>query len=456
MEPPPGGPIDTEAPQLASISPDTFAVLPDFDDDVEFVFNEVISEGGSPNTGQGTGDLEKLVILSPTTEFPRVRWRRNRITVQPKEGWQRDRVYRVQLLPGVTDLQRNRLNQGALLTFTTGAPRPTRTFQGTVVDWTTARPAPVALVVALQMPDSLPYRGLADSSGRFELGPLPDGEYVIKGVLDENRNNLDDPREAFDSVLVKAGRDSALELWAFVHDTAPPRIRTVTPVDSASATVEFAQMLDPRQRFQPSAVRLSLMPDSSVVKVVSLLPKAVDDSLHGKAPTKPDSGAADTTARDTTRRQPPGAPGARPGPRRPELVALTGRPPLTDQLVLRPAAFFRPGTRYTVEIKGVRNVTGVAGDVVGTLVIPEKPAADTLALPDSLKKPADSLRKPADTTRAKADSVVKPSARPAKPIPAKPVPTKPAPAKPSPVAPSGRKPQPTLPTPAKPTPTTPQ
>ena len=134
-----------------------------------------------------------------------MRWRRNRITVQPKEGWQRDRVYRVQLLPGVTDLQRNRLNQGALLTFTTGAPRPTRTFQGTVVDWTTARPAPAALVVALQMPDSLPYRGLADSSGRFDLGPLPDGEYVIKGVLDENRNNLDDPREAFDSVLGQGG-----------------------------------------------------------------------------------------------------------------------------------------------------------------------------------------------------------------------------------------------------------
>jgi len=457
MEPPPGGPIDTEAPQLASVSPDTFAVLPDFDDDVEFVFNEVISEGGSPNTGQGTGDLEKLVILSPTTEFPRVRWRRNRITVQPKEGWQRDRVYRVQLLPGVTDLQRNRLNQGALLTFTTGAPRPTRTFQGTVVDWTTARPAPAALVVALKMPDSLPYRGLADSSGRFDLGPLPDGEYVLKGVLDENRNNLDDPREAFDSVLTKAGRDSALELWAFVHDTAPPRIRTVSPVDSASATVEFAQMLDPRQRFQPSAVRLSLMPDSSVVKVISLLPKAMDDSLHAKAPTKPDSAAADTTARDTTRRQPPGAPGARPGPRRAELVALTGRPPLTDQLVLRPATFFRPGTRYTVEIKGVRNVTGVAGDVVGTLVIPEKPPADTLALPaDSLRKPADSLKKPADSARAKADSAVKPSVRPAKPAPAKPVPTKPAPAKPSPVAPSGRKPQPTLPTPAKPTPTTPQ
>ena len=89
--------------------PDSFQVIPGFRlDDVDFVFDEVISEGGSPNQGTGTGDLEKLVILSPTREVPRVRWRRDRITVRPDEGWQRDRVYRVELLPGVTDLRRNR------------------------------------------------------------------------------------------------------------------------------------------------------------------------------------------------------------------------------------------------------------------------------------------------------------------------------------------------------------
>jgi hypothetical protein len=423
IEPPPGGPPDAAPPQLVQTTPDSFASLPDFSGDVEFSFDEVISEGSSPNQGTGSGDLEKLVILSPTKEVPQVRWRRNRITVRPDEGWQRDRVYRVELLPGVTDLQRNRLDRGALVTFSTGAPRPQTTFKGAVVDWTSGRPVPAALVVATLLPDSLPYRGLADSAGRFNLGPLPPGEYLVSGVLDENRNHLADPREAFDSVRVPRGRDSTLELWAFVHDTTPPRIRTVTPTDSVSAAVEFTQPLDPRQRLQPSAVRVSLLPDSTPVRIASVLPRPQDDSVNAKRPAAPDSAKADTTAPP---RQ-PALPGARPGVRRPVIGKLTTRPPLTDQLVIRPAAPWRPGGRYTVEIRGVRNVTGVAGDVVGALVVPERPPRDSLA------PAADSLKPGADTTRRGKPRPVKPG--PVKPGPVKPKPTMPAPIKPQPAKP---------------------
>jgi hypothetical protein len=422
IEPPPGGPPDAAPPQLVRTTPDSFASLPDFSEDVEFSFDEVISEGSSPNQGTGSGDLEKLVILSPTKEVPQVRWRRNRITVRPDEGWQRDRVYRVELLPGVTDLQRNRSDRGALVTFSTGAPRPRTTFEGTVVDWTSGRPAPAALVVATLLPDSLPYLGLADSAGHFSLGPLPPGEYIVSGVLDENRNHLADPREAFDSVRVPRGRDSALELWAFVHDTAPPRIRTVTPSDSVSAVVEFTQALDPRQRIPLSAVRVSLLPDSTPVRIASVLPRPQDDSVNAKRPAAPDSAKADTTAAP---RQPP-APGARPRGPRPAAEKLTSRPPLTDQLVIRPAAPWRPGGRYTVEIRGVRNVTGVAGDVVGALVVPERPPRD------SLTSPADSLKPGADSARRARDSVPPGPVKrlPVKPVPGKPRPTKPRPTKP--------------------------
>jgi Bacterial Ig-like domain len=437
IEPPPGGPPDAAAPQLVRTVPDSFEVFPKFDSDVEFVFDEVISEGGSPNQGTGTGDLERLVILSPTSEVPKVRWRRDRITVRPDEGWQRDRVYRVELLPGVTDLRRNRLDSGTVVTFSTGAPAPRTRFKGVVVDWTNARPAQGALVVAVQMPDSLPYRGIADSSGHFNLGPLPAGQYVISGVLDENRNHLADPREAFDSLRVSRS-DSTLELWAFVHDTSAPRVRTVTPQDSVSASVELTQPLDPKLRLQPSAVRLLLLPDSTPVRVTSILPKPLDDSLHAPGPSERDTTARDTTAaRDTIAPPGPVRARARPGARRQESERLTSRPALTSVLVLRPAAPWRPGARFSVEIRGVRNVTGVTGDVVGTLVIPEPTPRDTLA-------PADSLRPGRDTIRTGRDSV------PAKPAPAKPAPAKPAPAKPP------AKPGPTKPAPAKPKPTLPQ
>ena len=67
MEPPPGGPPDAEPPQLIAIVPDSMAQLPGYHGDVEFRFDEVISEGSTANTGTGTGDLEKLILLSPTT-----------------------------------------------------------------------------------------------------------------------------------------------------------------------------------------------------------------------------------------------------------------------------------------------------------------------------------------------------------------------------------------------------
>ena len=63
IEPPPGGPPDAAAPRLIATRPDSFAQLPGFKGDVEFRFDEVISEGGNPNQGTGTGDLEKLVLL---------------------------------------------------------------------------------------------------------------------------------------------------------------------------------------------------------------------------------------------------------------------------------------------------------------------------------------------------------------------------------------------------------
>jgi Bacterial Ig-like domain len=390
IEPPPGGPPDIAPPRLIATRPDSLARLPGFKGDVEFRFDEVISEGGSANRGTGTGDLERLVILSPSTRVPDVTWRRNRITVRPSEGWQPDRVYRVELLPGATDLRRNRSTDGTVLTFTTGAPLPTITIQGTVVDWSTSRPVPNALVEALLLPDSLPYHGLADSSGHVALGPLPEGEYLVSGVLDQNRNLRADGREAFDSVRLARGQSSVGELWAFVHDTTPPRIREITVVDSLSASVTLSQSLDPGQRITLDQVVVRILPDSTRVGVASLLAKAVDDSLRRPA------AARDTAAADTAKARPPARPGIEEveegrtprllGRGRAELAALTSRPPLSDRLVLRVQQAWKPEGKYEVVILGLRNVSGVAGDVRGGFSV-AKPAAGA----DSTAGGADSL-----------------------------------------------------------------
>jgi Big-like domain-containing protein len=395
IEPPPGGPPDTSPPMLIGTRPDSFARIPDFKGNVEFRFDEVISEGGTPNQGTGTGDLEKLVILSPSVEVPKVSWRRSKIAVHPAEGWKPNRVYRVELLPGVTDLRRNRSTRGTVLTFTTGAPLPSTTIEGTVVDWTTSRPAPNALVEAILMPDSLPYRALADSSGHISFGPLPAGAYIVRGILDENHNLRADAREAYDSVRLKPGQTAAGELWAFVHDTTPIRIRSIAVADSNSAIIELTQNLDPRQRLGPGQATVRHLPDSSAVPVTSLLPKPLDDSLHQRAAaardtTRADTTRADTTRADTTGAQRPGIAGVEGAPpaggagrERAELKPLTSRPPLTDKLVIRVARSWRPGDKYEVALRGIRNVTGVVGDATGVLTVPKA------AAPDSTRKATD-------------------------------------------------------------------
>lgn len=368
IEAPPGAPPDLVPPRLVSTSPESLAALSGFNGEVTFRFDEVISEGSSPSQGTGTGDLERLIILSPTTRAPEVRWRRDHITVRPREGWLPNRVYRVQLLPGVVDLRNNRQTSGgAIVTFTTGAPKPTLTLTGTVQDWVAGRAATGALIEAVRVVDSLAYRAVSDSSGAFELGPLPDGPYVVYATLDQNRSMARDPRESFDSVRIAAGRSAVGTLWVFPHDTVGPRIQSITVNDSASATVALSQPLDPAQRLRPADALVRQLPDSTPVPVLSLLPPAADDSAFGRrAVDTTRRRPADTTARaaDTTARR-----------ARADSTRLPERPALVSRLTLRIAGRWMPGSRYVVTVRGVRNVNRVAADASAGLAVPAAPPA---------------------------------------------------------------------------------
>ena len=394
IEAPPGGPRDVAPPRLIATLPDSLAVLPAFDGEVEFRFDEVVSEGGTASQGTGTGDLERLVILSPTTRVPEVRWRRNRITVRPREGWQPNRVYRVELLPGVLDLRNNRATgTGAVVTFTTGAPAPGTTLRGRVFDWVTGRPAAGALVEAVLVADSLPYRAAADSAGRFVLGPLPAGEYLVYGSLDQNRNFRREQREVFDTVRLAAGSTGPIELWTFPRDTVGPRM-TIARLDSVSATLTFTQPLDPRQRLDSSAVSVRLLPDSTPVHVIAVRTRAEQDS----------AAARERAARDTTRRADSAAVPA-PG-QRADSAGAPSRQALNDRLIVQVATPLAPGSRYVIEVRGIRNVNGAAASPAAVLAIPAAPAipsADSTAADSAVRDslPAGPARpRPRDTLPA--------------------------------------------------------
>ena len=163
--------------------------------------------------------------------------------------------------------------------------------------------------------------------------------------------------------------------------------------------MSVAEFLDPRQKLALTSVTLRSLPDSAAAKGDVAPSKAARrDRLHARAPAAPDTTARGTTRRDTTARERPGlreieGPGSileREGANQP----LTTRPQLTDQLVLRVPQPWKPEAKYELEVRGVRNVSGVSGDVKGVLTVPKAEPRDTLrGRGDSLTPPGDSLKR---------------------------------------------------------------
>ena len=417
IEPPPGGPPDQSPPFLVRTVPESLGVFPEFNGRVEFEFNEVVAEGQSPNLGLGSGTLERLIVLSPTDRVPKISWRHDRVTVKPREGWQPNRVYRVELLPGITDVERNRSDASAVVTFATGGDLPRDTLSGTVIDWVAGRPMTRGLVLATLMPDSLTYRAFTDSVGRFTIGPLPHGDYQVYGVVDRNNNTRLDRRESFDSLTIARGTSDVGSLWAIPHDTVGPRVGSIAIVDSLTVAITFNQHLDPYQRVDSSAVRVVLLPDSLPVPAISLLPQPEHDSLYPRIVPADTIQAADSVAApdslpraDSAQADTLGLGGPVVDPGKGIAAADTAlqslldeRPKLFDRLILRLSAPLVPDGRYFLTTIGIRNVNGIEGEGGGAGFVVPLPAPPPEPVVDDSLPPAAQ-----DTVDIAPDSLAQP------------------------------------------------
>ena len=422
IQEPPGGPPDFEAPVILSITPDSGSIVPGFDDAIEVQFDEVIDEGSGTT-------LRDLVVLSPRPEELRVSWRRTRITIKPRRGWRDSIVYQMKLLPGFSDLRRNRLDTGRTVVFSTGGEIPDTRISGTAIDWEAGSAASGALVEAVLMPDSLVFIASSDSVGDFEVKHLKPGSYVLFTTLDNNNNGMRDYREAFDSVVVQL--DSSLNevLWTFTHDTVGPRVSGLTELDSITFQIDFTQKLAPDQPSDTSVSVFSL-PDTTRLETVaiwnqltydsvrieeqrldSLRQAAIADSIRaaeaaaaeaadtlegvvgdtGVAEVAEEAAVADSLVGELL--QPVDSTGQIPGDSavadtsRATLL-LTERDPLSESLYVRMPAALVPGARYLVTT-WAQNVAGAVAESQGLLVLPE--AVDTSEVPtDSTLVPPDS------------------------------------------------------------------
>ncbi|MBK8646123.1 MAG: Ig-like domain-containing protein [Gemmatimonadetes bacterium] len=323
---PPGGPETYDPPKVLRARPDTNAVNVRAGG-VTYSFDKVVSE-----RPVGAADLGALFLISPSHGAPNVSWRRTTISVSPKGGFRPNTTYRVRMLSGLADLEGNVDSTGSVIVFSTGATIARGNLRGIVFDWMAEKVAPQAFIEAFPLPtdrDSTRYIAQADSMGRFDLGNVPAGRYVLRASVDQNKNRYLDPRELYDTMTVTLADSLRREILTYVHDTIGAGIQTVTIVDSLTLRVQMDRALDTTFVIDTTHFTLRAK-DSTLVRIARALSRRADDarredSLRTKAiqdsvqkAAKADSAKADSAKGDTARAPRPAPPRRRaaPSPRR--------------------------------------------------------------------------------------------------------------------------------------------
>lgn len=344
---PPGGPVDSQAPQIVRVAPDSgrTSVRPR---EVIFQFDEVVSERPS-----GATSLNALFLISPRNGETEADWHRSEIAVHPRRGFKANTTYTINLLPGLSDLRGNTRNVGATTVFSTGASLATGRLSGRLFNWIESRVIARGLVEARTFADtSTVYVTATDSAGLFFFRNVPPGTYRVRGISDDNANRGLDPREPFDTAAVTLVDSAKLDLLAFVHDSIGTRLSSVNARDSVTLELVFDNPISTTAPLLSRSIRVRA-PDSTDVPIVSTAAPPRDTSASAAKQLLP-----------------------RPAPLRILIVHLA-----------RP---LRPTIAYRVTVTDVQNLIGVRRTSEKEVVLP---AAVPVVKPPLLKSP---VAKPPD------------------------------------------------------------
>jgi hypothetical protein len=268
------------------------------------------------------------------------------------------------------------MKSGTTLVFSTGSTIPTERINGIVFDWARETPAPQAYIEAVT-PDSIIYLAQSDTLGKFSVGPLPPGTYLVRALIDANNNRVFDRNEMFDSVRVTVPQQNPAELLAAVRDTFPTRLLTVDAKDSLTIMATFDRGVDPTVPLTTSLFVL-MGPDSTVIplaRVMTPRETRIADSVAQRA--KIDSvRRADSLAGkplpavvNNPPLQNPLRPGARPAP----PPAKPSRAPPFTIVTLIVGQPLKPNTPYRLSVSGVRSLTGRSQSSTRSFTTPKPP-----------------------------------------------------------------------------------
>ena len=333
-------------PRLVRVSPDTNAVNVSARSAV-FYFDETINDRGTD-----AQDVANMFLVSPSDGAPRISYHRSRIEVRPRHGFRPNTAYTITLLPGLSDLRSNAMKEGRSVVFSTGATIPTARITGIAFDWVGGQPAARALIEAMT-PDSVVYLAQADSGGRFSVGPLDPGSYLVRATVDQNDNHRADRGESWDSLRVSAPSSAPVELLTASRDTLPARLATVTVSDSVTLRLTFDRLLDPAQQFPLTNFRVAGS-DSVPVALTGVLTPAQEAEL---ALTRQRQMADSARRADSLAGRP--LPPVQPAPASAQdSVPRPSRPAPFTAISLVLARPLAPNTPYRARVTTVRALSG--------------------------------------------------------------------------------------------------
>ena len=267
-----GGPIDNVGPQVVGTSPDTFAVLEDFQGPIVVFFDERISETAN------SGTLRDAVRVSPIGGEVLVTHRNRSLEIEMVGGFREGTVYRVTVLPIVRDLFQNTMPYPFEFLFSTGPEMIANVAAGTVIDGITLRPSSGAKVIAstdslsldLSSEDNLKHLAIPDSSGVYAFRYLPSGSYFVTAFVDENRSDSPEATEPMAGVRLDIQTNDTVfaDMRMLRPDSTPPVLNALGVIDSMTLLVEFDDYLDPKQ-FPLQNARATFSSDSTNLAEIS-------------------------------------------------------------------------------------------------------------------------------------------------------------------------------------------
>lgn len=411
----PGGPPDRVPPIVVAVEPEPETIVHEWDGPIRIEFNERISERGAQ------GSLDDAVLVSPEVDGLRVSHSRTGLEISAPGGFEEGRVFRVTVLPQISDLFQNRMRDPFEFVFSTGPEISGAVAAGVIEDRLTGQPAEVR--VEAVGADSTIHFTQTGTDGLFALRYLPPGRYQLRGYEDRNRNGEPDFSEPQGGlpVLLPSDADTALTSFTILlPDSTLARVVRAEAVDSVSVRIEFDDYLDPEEDVSQVGIRLA--PDTAIAD--SLMPEALvpvpgfDRVLHEHAFQEYQTQVAQLRAAQAAEAARAAADSARaagdttvtvPPPPEPEIEEP--EPDTGEDATPRPgqvlvAVFDSPMQArfpYRITVTGVRNINGLplGGGSVGLIWNPPVPtdtvSADSVSADTIPIDPASGNAPAADT-----------------------------------------------------------